>query len=85
MEELKVGGKITLSQNKKYLIVDIIEENGKKYLFCSTTQGKIEPIVFEYANINGKGNVRLEKDAKILQKIALKISNENKDKPTENQ
>ena len=34
--ELKIGGKITLSENRKYYILDIIELDEEKYLFCTS-------------------------------------------------
>ena len=32
--ELKIGGKITLSENEVYYILEIVNYEGKKYLFC---------------------------------------------------
>lgn len=76
MEEFKVGGKITLSENEKYIIVDIVEYKGKKFYFCSTANKPIIPVIFEKANINGKTFIKQVEDKEIIKYIANKILSE---------
>ena len=72
-EDLKVGAKITVKKDQKYRIVDIINYEGKDYLFCSTTQKPIIPMVFEYREIDDDIRIELEEDSKILKGIFDKI------------
>ena len=44
--EFRIGGKITL-EGKQYIIIDIMELNNHKYLYCTTTKGKIKAIIFK--------------------------------------
>ena len=74
MEEYKIGGKITLTDNTSYRIIDIIKENEIEYLFCCTTQKPIVPKIFEKKIENGKVFVKLEEDPEILIKISNKLS-----------
>ena len=71
--EIKIGGKITLSNKREFRIVEMLEYNGFKYLLCSTTEKPILPAVFEYRVIDGKNSVRLEENENILEQIYLKI------------
>ena len=74
MKEYKIGGKITLTDNTSYRIVDIIKENEIEYLFCCTTEKPISPKIFEKKVENGKVFVRIEDDPEILMKISDKLS-----------
>lgn len=74
--ELKVGGKITLSNKKEFRIIEIVEYNDLRYLLCSTTEKPIIPVILEHRIINGKDNVRLEENKDILKQIYLKIYKE---------
>jgi len=71
--EFKIGGKITISDNEKYYILEIFELNGSEYLFCTTAIGKIEPVVLKVGKINGETRVKIEKDSKIIGDISSKI------------
>ena len=73
MEEYKIGGKITLTDNTSYRIIDIVKEDNIEYLFCCTTQKPIEPKLFEKRVQNGKVFVRLEDDQKIIKKVCNKL------------
>lgn len=75
MEEFKVGGKITLEDDESYRIVDIVQELDKTYLFCSTIEKPITPILLEKKVIDGNIFVRKEEDLEILEKISKKIIN----------
>ena len=77
--EFKIGGKITLSENKKYYILDIIELDGEKYLFCTTAVGKIKPVVLKTGEIDGKTKVKIEENPVIIRDVSSKIL-ENDDK-----
>ena len=71
--EFKIGGKITLSEDRKYYILDINELNGEKYLFCTTAVGKIKPAVLKTGEIDGKTKVKIEEDPIIIRDITTKI------------
>lgn len=71
--EFKIGGKITLSENRKFYILDIIELDEEKYLFCTTAVGKIEPTVLKVGEIDGKTKVKIEKNPIIIRDITTKI------------
>lgn len=71
--EFKIGGKITLSENEVFYILDIIEYNNDKYLFCTTAKGKIKPAILQVGEIEGKTMVRIEEKPEIVRDITTKI------------
>lgn len=75
MQDFKVGGKITLDDKSSYRIVDLIEYDGKDYLFCCTNQKPIIPKIFERIKENERVFVREEDDPKIISKICVKVIN----------
>lgn len=79
MKDFKIGGKVTISENETYRIVDIVEKDGKTYYFACTEQKPIIPIVFERVEEDGKTFIAVEEDKEIIKEIAeivLKNSNE---------
>ena len=78
MKEFKIGGKITVSQNESYIIINIIKKDEKKYYICSTYTKPVKPKVFERIEKNGKIFIKVVDDPKILKEIAEKILSENK-------
>lgn len=79
MKEFKIGGKVTISENETYRIVDIIEKDGKTYYFACTDQKPISPIVFERVEENGKVFIAIEDDPKIIKEIAETILESSND------
>lgn len=75
MNDIKIGGKITLNDGEEYAIVKVLKVNGKDYIFCTTLNGKIMPAVFEYKFVNEKLNVRMGKNEKLVKNICEKIKN----------
>lgn len=71
--EFKVGGKITLNENEKYYIIEIIEDKNAKYLFCTDAKEKIKPVILEVREFDGKTMVRKEDSPEIIQKITTSI------------
>ena len=71
--ELKIGGKITLSENEVYYILEIVNYEGKKYLFCTTAVGKIEPAILQVAEIDEKTKVRTKKNPVIIKNISIQM------------
>lgn len=69
----KVGGKITLSKDEEYRILDIKSFENNEYIFCVTSSKPIVPILFEYKNINGKDCVKQVKDTRLIEKISLEM------------
>jgi hypothetical protein len=72
--ELKVGRILTI-ENRKYMIVNILNYEGKDYLFCAVTQKEnIKPIIFEYKK-SDDGNYYTKQitDLQLYRKISEKI------------
>ena len=75
MNDIKIGGKITLDDGSKFVIVKVLKVNDKDYIFCTTLNKKVSPTVFEYKFVNDKLIVRIENDEKLVKKICEKIKN----------
>lgn len=73
MEEFKIGGRVTLVDNEKYRIVDIIEYNGKKYFFCCTEKKPITPKIFERLEFSGKTFISFVENPEIIRKVTEKM------------
>ncbi len=73
MKEFKIGGKLTLKDNKAYRIVDIVNYNEDEYFFCCTVEKPIEPKVFQRKEVDGKTFIKFVKDPEMLKNIALRI------------
>lgn len=78
--EFKIGGKITL-EGKQYIVVDIMEFNKHKYLYCITTKGKIKAVIFKVGTIEGKTFMKVEENPLIIYELSRKIL-EKEDKET---
>jgi hypothetical protein len=76
-EDLKIGAKITIKKDQIYRIIDLIDYDNKNYIFCSTTQKPIIPMVFEYKIIDDEIRVELEENNEILKGIFDKIISQN--------
>ena len=76
MKEFKIGGKVTLEENEKYIIVDIIEYEGEKYYFASSDRKPIVPKVFQRIDEDGKTFIKFVEDIKIIKYITNKVVNE---------
>lgn len=75
MYEFKVGGKVTLSEKEIYIIVDIVEYNGEKYYFASSTKKPIIPKLFQKLDEDGKTYIKFVEDPKIIKYVANKVAN----------
>lgn len=75
MKEFKIGGEVTLGENEKYIIVDIIEYEGEKYYFASTSKKPVIPKVFRRIDEDGKTYIDFVEDPKIIKYIADKVVN----------
>lgn len=73
VEKYKIGGRITLEDNISYRILDIIEYNKEKYLFCCTDTKPIKPKVFVCKEKNGEVYVLEEENQKNLLEITKKV------------
>ncbi len=78
MEKFKIGGKITLEDNISYRILDIVEYDSEKYLFCCTEIKPIEPKVFVCKEIDGQVYVSVEENSEILLEISKLVINNEK-------
>lgn len=78
MKEFKIGGKVTISENESYRIVDIIEKDGKTYYFSCTEKKPILPKIFERIEEDGKVYIEIVENPKIIKEISEKILKENK-------
>ncbi len=74
MQEFKIGGKVKLTEGEAYIIVDIIEYEGKKYYFASSVQKPIIPKVFQRIEENGKTYINFIEDPTIIKYIANKVA-----------
>ena len=70
MNEFKIGGKLTLSENEKYIIVDIVEYNKEIYYFASTISKPVKSKIFKRIDENNKTYIEFVKDKKIIQNVA---------------
>lgn len=75
MYEFKIGGKVTLSENEKYMIVDIIEYEGEKYYFASSVKKPIIPKLFQKIDEDGETYIKFIEDPKIIKYVTNKIVN----------
>lgn len=73
MKEFKIGGKITLEDNKEYRIVDIVNEEGIDFYFCCTVDKNIEPKVLVKKELDGKVFIKEVTNPKIIKNVMLKI------------
>ena len=73
MKEFKIGGTVTLSEDEKYIIVDIINLDGEVYYLASTNKKPISPKVFQRIEENGKVFIDFIEDKEIIKKISNKI------------
>ncbi len=73
MKEFKIGGKVKISDDEIYRIVDIIERNGKTYYFSCTEKKPILPKIFERIEENGETFIKIIEDAEIIREISEKI------------
>lgn len=71
--EFKIGGKITLADDKDFYILEIINYEDKKYLFCTTATGKIQPAVLQIAEFGDTTKVKIEKNPVIIRNITMQM------------
>ncbi len=70
MNKFKIGGKVTLSENEKYIIVDIVEYNKEIYYFACTVSKPIKSKIFQKIDENNKTYIEFVEDKKIIKEIA---------------
>ena len=75
MNEFKIGGKVTLSENEKYIIVDIVEYNRELYYFASTISKPVQSKIFKRIDENNKTYIEFIEDEKIIQEIVKIVIN----------
>lgn len=73
MNEFKIGGEITLGENEKYIIVDIVKIDDEIYYFASTRKKPIIPKIFQRIDENGKTYIDFIDDPEIIKKVTNKI------------
>lgn len=74
MYDFKIGGKVTISENEKYIIVDIVEYNNEKYYFASSMEKPITPIIFQKVEDKGKTYIKVIEDLKIIKYVTDKVA-----------
>ncbi len=77
MKEFKIGGKVTISQDESYRIIDIVEIDGKKYYFSCTDKKPVVPKIFERIDENGETFINIVENPEIIKKVSEKILCEN--------
>ena len=73
MKEFKIGGKVTISENEIYRIIDIVNINGKKYYLSSMEQKNSIAKVFEVINDNNDTYIKIIEDPIIIKEVAKKV------------
>lgn len=73
MREFKIGGTVTLSEDEKYIIVDIINLDGEVYYLASTNKKPIRPKVFQRIEEDEKVFIDFIEDKELIKKISNKI------------
>lgn len=73
MYEFKIGGKVTISENEKYIIVDIVEYNNEKYYFASSAKKPITPIIFQKVEEEGKTYIKVIEDINIIKYVTSQV------------
>lgn len=75
MYEFKIGGKVTISENEEYIIVDIVEYNKEKYYFASSMKKPITPVIFQKnENNNGETYIKIIEDSEIIKYVMNQIA-----------
>lgn len=78
MKEFKIGGKVTISKNESYIIVDIIEYNNETYYFTSSINKPIVPKIFQRIEEDGKIFIDIIDDEEIINYVHDRIVNSDK-------
>ncbi|MGI6324548.1 MAG: hypothetical protein ACOXZS_01140 [Bacilli bacterium] len=78
MEPIEKGEAVTLDDDKEYYVVDIVHDEGKKYIYLVTDEEEPRAILGEEIIGNGDIIVRTVNDANIMRKVMEKIVNDNK-------
>lgn len=73
MNEFKIGGEITLDENEKYIIVDIVKLNNEIYYFASSKKKPITPKIFQRIDEGKNTFIEFIEDPKIIKKILEKV------------
>ncbi len=73
MKEFKVGGRVTISEDESYRIIDIIKHNGKTYYFSCTEQRPIRPKIFERVEKNGEVYIVMVEDQALIKEISEEV------------
>lgn len=77
MKEFKIGGKVIISKNESYRIVDIVERNGEMYYFACTERKPIIPKIFKKVNEGDDVYIEFIENSEIIREIAEKIIEES--------
>ena len=73
MKEFKIGGKVVISENESYRIIDIVDLDENIYYFACTESKPIKPKVFERIEENGKTYINIVENPEIIKKVSEKI------------
>lgn len=73
MKDFKIGGTVTLSEDEKYIIVDIVDLDGEIYYLASTNKKPIRPKIFQRIEEDGKVFIDFIEDKNLIKMISNKI------------
>ena len=65
------GNKITLSDNKQYLVLSKIEYSSEKYLYLSNLEDPVDTKVCRETSENGSLQLTVVKDKELIKKLSL--------------
>ncbi len=77
MEPVEKNEVLTLDNGKEYYVIDIINDEGKKYIFLSTDEKENDVILGEEIIENGEVYIETVDDPEIIKKIMTKIVDNN--------
>ena len=73
MDEFKIGGTVTIDENEKYIIVDIIKLDNETYYFSSSKKKPITPKIFKRIDDGKNTFIEFIENPKIVKMVLQKV------------
>ena len=74
--KVEIGDKLTLFNGEEYRVVNILKYNNKDFMYLLNMKDPNNSWIYEYRDVNGKMQVKKEKDEKIVEEILELIKSE---------
>lgn len=78
MEPITKGEAVTLDDNKEYYVVDIVYDEGKKYIYLITDEEENKVVIGEEIVENKEVFIETISDPDIMKRVMEKIASTNK-------